>query len=130
MRNVLMGFLLLVSLSAFATSWNDRVDYYCKRHVDDRLYAIIETSGIYTVAQWDVSLGKQPTIAQLKANDAAVDKWIENYTVSNSATIQITPAVQALMDAMNKRLPATNKITEAELTIATTNRLRKMAVQP
>jgi hypothetical protein len=47
--------------------------------------------------------------------------------VSNTANTIITPAVQALLDCMNKRLPATNQITAAELTTATTNRIKQSA---
>lgn len=39
---------------------------------------------------------------------------------------EITPAVQALVDAINKRFP-TNKITDAELTTATTNRIKAIS---
>ena len=38
-------FLLLVPCLALATGWDNRVDYYCQKHVDGRLYAISENGG-------------------------------------------------------------------------------------
>ena len=48
----------------------------------------------------------------------------KDQSATATANIQITPAVQALMDAVNKRLSITNQITAKELLILTTNKIQ------
>jgi len=79
---------------------------------------------------WNIKTMPKPTFAQLDAIKGKALAWKSNEVTQAAAKIAITPAVQALMDAMNKRLPATNKITDAELFSATTNRASKTAVTP
>ena len=79
---------------------------------------------------WNIKTMPKPTFAQLDAIKGKALAWKSNEVTQAAAKIAITPGVQALMDAMNKRLPATNKITEAELFSATTNRASKTAVTP
>lgn len=43
--------------------------------------------------------------------------------VSNKAVAEITAAIQSLKDAINRRMPATNQITDVELFAGTTNKI-------
>jgi hypothetical protein len=79
---------------------------------------------------WNIKSMPKPTFAELDAIKTKALAWKSNEVTQAAAKIAITPGVQALMDAMNKRLPATNRISEAELFSATTNRASKMAVSP
>jgi len=79
---------------------------------------------------WNIKTMPKPTFAELDAIKTKALAWKSNEVTQAAAKIAITPGVQALMDAMKKRLPATNKITDAELFSATTNRASKTAVTP
>ncbi|MFA5936541.1 MAG: hypothetical protein WC822_01540 [Candidatus Paceibacterota bacterium] len=124
----LIVFVCAVALNVMATGWDQRVDFYCGKTVDFRLYTISENDGVFTVTKWDADkIGKtKPTIAQLKADDVAVDQWVAARAANNSATLVVTPAVQVLLDEVNELrgklgLP---KRTDAEFVSMVTNKAK------
>lgn len=64
-------------------------------------------------------------ISELKSKTILVPG---DFLKQTQAAKEITPAVQAFMDCYNKKNP-TNQITAAELTTATTNRIKEASVK-
>ena len=81
--------------------------------------------GSYTKAATDATNISQ--LVGFKAQDVLTQQS-DAVVMSNKASSVITPAVKALMDCVNKRLPATNQITAVELTTATTNKIKQASV--
>jgi len=145
MRTLLASMLILISVSVLAET------NYVYYSAQNGIPLVVTNSCSYDVGKDSVTMGGM-TMGGIDWSQIRVgsftDKIPKPFTnvsqvvltsylpltkegkARETATLQITPGVQALMDAMNKRLPATNKITDAELFSATTNRASKMAVSP
>lgn len=126
MRTILLSVLCLslagVVIAANADyDWQPRVSYCCTQVVDKTRFSIDTQSNVFL---WDDRIGQKPTIVKLMApKESDVQTWWAVTNANSSAAAQITPAMQALMDAVNKRLTSTNQITLKEITTGTTNKI-------
>jgi len=120
---ILVIFLLLVSLAKAEININWCLEYMTTNHPNSSWVVQDDGRRVY-ISQWDSSLIK-PTLEQVYAVWTNAAPWKSNQVIEikcNTANWKdqqidgetLADAFKALIICINKRLPATNKITAVE----------------